>query len=372
MLDLNKVAGQVSDMAAQLKDSRQDRQERIAAATGRLKTVDYAGLNNKIENSRTTWLAAGLTENPSQTYDHGPVPDNYYVLAADGSQIDIDRHHSARCFLINIGNVQLKYGDAPEAEFSSDPRLYSGDEQMVIASAEDTHQEQTIESNLLGIKRAVEECAALAAAAAKLPQSSSTLALLDGSLILWGLAGREYPEFVIKTLLDEEMLGYLDKMRKLDINNNFGLASYISYPRGNDVLNTLRIEACPHPIADTDKYCASCESRECDVLSGIQDRDLFDGLLVSGQRSALFKSRSKIIQRYGPHKVYFFYLKLEEEIARVELPEWSAITSREVKSYSHFTHRTVQERSGVSCSVKRSPRTGRRNRGGPGELLAAR
>ena len=224
-----------------------------------------------------------------------------------------------------IGNVQLKYGDAPEAEFSSEPRLYSGDKQMVIASAEDTHQEQTIESNLLGIKRAVEECASLAQAAAKLPQSSNTLALLDGSLILWGLAGREYPEFVIKTLLDEEMLGYLDKMRKLDINNNFGLASYISYPRGNDVLNSLRIEACPHTVADTDKYCASCESRECDVLSGIQDRDLFDSLLISGQRSALFKSRSKIIQRYGPHKVYFFYLKLEEEIARVELPEWSAI-----------------------------------------------
>ena len=60
-------------------------------------------------------------------------------------------------------------------------------------------------------------------------------------------------------------------------------------------------------------------------MAGVQDRELFINLLGQGERSALFISQSSIVQkRYGEHRVYFFYLRLDDEIARVEIPQWVA------------------------------------------------
>jgi len=93
------------------------------------------------------------------------------------------------------------------------------------------------------------------------------------------------------------------------------------------VVNVLRLAICPHETADCDKFCGEINigKRACDAVSGIQDRDLFDSLLGVGERSALFTSQSKIVREsYGRHRVNFFYIKLEDEIARVEIPEWVA------------------------------------------------
>ena len=58
------------------------------------------------------------------------------------------------------------------------------------------------------------------------------------------------------------------------------------------------------------------------MISGVHDRELFTGILETGERSALFISPSKIQQRYGRHLVHFFYLRVNDEIARVEVPRW--------------------------------------------------
>jgi NurA-like 5'-3' nuclease len=61
------------------------------------------------------------------------------------------------------------------------------------------------------------------------------------------------------------------------------------------------------------------------MVAGVQDRELFINLLGQGERSALFISQSSIVQkRYGEHQVYFFYLRVDDEIARVEIPRWVA------------------------------------------------
>ena len=90
------------------------------------------------------------------------------------------------------------------------------------------------------------------------------------------------------------------------------------------LLNALRVAICPQEPVDCDKFCQAGDSA-CDVISGINDRMLFDELLKPGERSALFINPSHIMKRYGMHQVYFFYLKVEEEIARVEVPEWVAL-----------------------------------------------
>jgi NurA-like 5'-3' nuclease len=60
------------------------------------------------------------------------------------------------------------------------------------------------------------------------------------------------------------------------------------------------------------------------MVAGVRDRELFSNILSRGERSAVFISPSKIQKRYGGHRVYFFYLKVDDEVARVEIPQWVA------------------------------------------------
>jgi hypothetical protein len=91
-------------------------------------------------------------------------------------------------------------------------------------------------------------------------------------------------------------------------------------------VNVLRLAVCPHQPVDCDYYCSGkSEGRECDVVDGLLDRDIFNQLLEHGERSALFSSRSSIVDKYyGTHKTCFFYCKVDDEVARVEMPGWTA------------------------------------------------
>jgi hypothetical protein len=67
----------------------------------------------------------------------------------------------------------------------------------------------------------------------------------------------------------------------------------------------------------------------CGGIEALTDDLLFSTLLQPGERSALFGSRSKILNEYGPdNKTCFFYLHAGSEIARIELPRWVAQDSR--------------------------------------------
>jgi len=151
------------------------------------------------------------------------------------------------------------------------------------------------------------------------------LALSDGTLVFWGLEA--YPDFVTETMLTKGLLHHLNRIKKLNSGGSkTALASYISFPRSTEVVNTLRIALCPHDIVDTDVRCKECKDRQCEAVTGIRDRDLFSDLLGNGERSALFASGSKIVAGKYPdeHRVYFFYLKVDNETARVEIPKWVA------------------------------------------------
>jgi len=325
MLDLTKVASQVEGMIANLKAGSDERRKHLQKALSVLydRDDDLENLKRKIAASKTTWLVAGLMDGLARHYEAPPIPPEFTVIATDGSHIDVDRHKSTRCYLINIGNVVLNYGTHPSAVLDSLPCLYSGDEDLIIAPAGVKGREQPIEGMLLGIKRGVEECHRLAELATELPPGSSTLALLDGSLILWGLEA--YPEFVTEALLARGFIKHLDEIRKLNKDRRLTVASYISFPRSTDVVNTLRVAICPHEPADCDRYCPS-RARDCDAVAGVQDRELFINLLTPGERSAVFVSQSSVVvKHYGVHQVHFFYLRVEDEIARIEVPQWVAM-----------------------------------------------
>jgi hypothetical protein len=145
---------------------------------------------------------------------------------------------------------------------------------------------------------------------------------MDGSLVMFGM--QNYPEFVVEELVDKGLLQALDRLKEISLARPLSVASYISLPQSDDVVNTLRVAICPQESVDCDRHCYGGDSA-CDVISGVTDRALFDRLLKEGERSAVFTNPSEIVRRrYGRHAVFFFYLKSEDEIARVEVPEWVA------------------------------------------------
>jgi len=324
-LDLTKVAAQLAGMVAQLKTNREEKQLRLEQAMDTLhqQSSNLDNLKAKIAASNTTWLVADLVDNPTRRYPAPPLPEEFTVLATDGSHIDIDRHRSTRCYLINVGTVVLKYGLQPGATLDNNPYLGVTDEDLFITEPGNPIRQIAVDGALLGITRSLSEYQQLVSLATAMPLGGSSLALIDGTLILWGLEG--YPDFVTELLLDNGVLQCLDALRKLNQDRQLALASYISFPRSNDLVNALRLAICPHEIVDSDRLCKECTTRECEAVTGVQDRDLFTDLLQPGERSARFISQSKIVtRRYHEHRIHFFYLNVDDEIARVEIPQWVA------------------------------------------------
>jgi hypothetical protein len=332
-LDITKIALQIGDMAGKIKDGSRERHVHLKAAIGKLNdsAINLGALKHKIAAAHTPWAVAGLYEALNARYPAPGVSQEYTVLATDGSNIDVDRHKAARCFLINIGAVSLHYGQHPAAELASVPYLYSEESDLVIKNERNKRREQQIEGSLLDARRAMEECRYLAQIAAAQPQGDPVLAMMDGSLVMYGLEA--FPDFVQNKLLDEGFLKALDQLKGVSSLHNLALASYVSLPRSADVVNALRIAICPQENVDCDRSCSAGDSA-CDVVSGLNDRMIFADLLQTGERSAIFINPSTILKRYGPHQVYFFYLRLEDEIARIEVPEWVAM-NKELLNLTH-------------------------------------
>ena len=337
-LDLHKIAGQIADMAAGLGERRAERDSRLALALDTLSTAQSDVIEEKRALSRTTFLVAGLRGSLAGRHPSPAPPPAYAALAVDGSHIDVDRHLAARCYLINLGTVLIRYGERPMAELGSLPRLYTQDEHMYLRDP-GSGRTQALEGSLLGALRAVEELRALAELAVQSPDDTPTLALIDGSLILWALAGQAYQDFVRKALIDEMFLPAMDRLRELARSRPLALAAYVSLPRSADVVNALRLDGrrCPYEAANCDMHCGLIEPGRCpcDSIAGVMDRDVFGELLGDGERSDAFVTTSSIVDRYyGEHEVNFYYLNAGEEIARVEIPAWVA-GSPELLSLTH-------------------------------------
>jgi hypothetical protein len=324
-LDIAQLYGQIEAMAGDLKSRQADYILRLSSALDTLKSaaLNQDRLKQKIAKAKATWLVAGLKENIDIHKAAGALPDDFVAVASDGSHVDVDRHQSARLFLLNIGLVQRQDGSKADALLLSIPSLYFGDEQLSLRSQDG--RQVLLEGPLLGIKRSVEECRYLADRVCEIPGGLPVVALVDGSLIMWGLVGQRYEDFVVEQLLIEGFLKQLDRFARQNEKNKTAVASYISFPRSTDVVNALRLQVCPYDPVDCDKYCkGKFEGRECDRVGGLLDRALFSEFLSHGERSAVFFSSSTIIEKYGAHQVCFFYVKLDEEVARVEVPLWVA------------------------------------------------
>ena len=323
-LDLHQTAAQLQQVTGQLHRRGAAHQRALATALGHLAEADAEQLEERRRAGRYTWLVAGLEGGLAEVHEPGPLPGEYAVVAVDGSHIDVDRHSPAPCYLINTGHVYLRYGELAEARLWSTPILYTTDEELMLQDPSGL-RELPVEGPLLGVKRAVQEMEALADLVAEAPRDLPVLALLDGSLILWGLSGLAYPEFVRQELLTGGLVPALERLRALTEGRILAVASYVSLPRSADVVNVLRLRACPYPTVNCDHHCHGLRNgeRPCDEVAAVTDRELFASHLAPWQRSPLYRNLSSIMDYYGDHRVFFWYINGGQEIARVEMPAWS-------------------------------------------------
>ncbi|MBX9830344.1 DNA double-strand break repair nuclease NurA [Candidatus Babeliales bacterium] len=237
---------------------------------------------------------------------------HYSVLAVDGSQIYPDRHIAGvNCFLINCGGILLSYADSSMANFFSEPRLFLPEHIIPTTS------ELSFSVDLVDLKREELEfeIASQRAALAR-TTSEGLLTLFDGSLIFWHLESK--PE-EIRDMFLREYLKYLDRFYQQQLP----IAGYISMPKSKELVNMIRLRACEHK-KETFVFCqgkvAKCPCKQFELLV---DTQLLQNFLPPFHRTTIFCSRSSITEHYPRFlKPCFFYLNVEKEIVRVEVPGW--------------------------------------------------
>ena len=316
MLDLMEVNQQITKMATERHLVADDMAKRLALAVERLhlESARWQEFVDKLAMSKTSWLVATIHEPLNRTYDLPPRPETVTVVAADGSQIMPSHHEVIPAFLLNIATVVLHYGNGGGAAFTSTPSLFYRDEDLYLDYGGERVQ---VTGDLLGMRRTLMEFGSLIEQAVAARRGGDVVcALSDGSLILWQLEGRP-PDYQESMLTD--YLACLDQGNHQDVP----IIGYISRPRSRDVVNALRVGLCPEDAPNYDRCPYEQDERPpCARIEGLTDRRLFANLLKAGERSQVFGSTSRILSKYGVHRIGFFYLHVGSEIVRIELPQW--------------------------------------------------
>jgi hypothetical protein len=236
------------------------------------------------------------------------------LLAADGSQINPDRHAAILYSLINVGVIiwQPHSGDSPQVETYSD-----------LKYGEDLYTDRgMLTEDLVALGRDLSERKTLLELASR--QAKPVITLTDGPIELWGAEGSAQEDYRRNR---EIHLSILSRLQSEDIIT----AGYIDKPAADLVARLLEIGQIPEGEMR--------EIRMAHPLRGVTDRWLFgeEGapLLKKGERSAIFIIQSSSRNHYrGKLEIRFFYLNVGNDkhpwIVRVEIPAWVAEDEQKV------------------------------------------
>lgn len=330
MLELAKILKDIDNLGRERAESLSGMPEQLSAAAQVISDID-AGLSEaqkRIEDARTSWLVATFDQSPKDTFDLPEPPAKHAVVAADGSQIMPDKHEVTLCYLLNASGIILYYGTGERPFAETVPKLCYQDEDLF--ERDYGKKRVPVNDKILAMKRTLAESTELermilAAAESGIP----AMALWDGSLIRWALENEppDYKERVLK-----QYLHTFEVAKELRVP----VAGYISDPGSKDFVNSMRIMLCDQPRVDCDfcSYKDGTETPPCDAVGRLKDTTVYRERLSDGKRTVLFTSSSSILEKYGDHKVYAFYMDVGSEVVRIEVPEWVA-EDRELLDLTH-------------------------------------
>ncbi|MDJ0734216.1 MAG: DNA double-strand break repair nuclease NurA [Nostocaceae cyanobacterium] len=318
MLDLRKLTRQMQGLSQHLTQEAAASQKRLELAQKYLTEAitNQTELVQRQEKWRDRIIFANATPiEPLDTCIDIPIPPKVHtVVATDGSQIAPNHHEIAYCYLLNIGRIVLHYGQNKHPLLDSLPEIFYRPEDLYMSRQWGIRTEEW-----MSYRRTASEATVLAELACEVKvglDAIPMLAMVDGSLIYWFLdqLPLDAREMILPPILEA-----WQEMQDAEIP----LMGYLSASRSIEAVNLLRLLACPYPNPDCISYCPNqLEKVPCKVLEFLRDTTLWGKQLQPGQRGPLWRSNARILNLYENQKIYFCYVNVGVEIARIELPTW--------------------------------------------------
>lgn len=324
VLDLAKLARQMPDMGQEMQKEALLRAQRLAKAMELLAIVEKE--QDTLIQAQQEWCdrllftAATPQESITKKVKIPFAPYSHSVFSADGSQIAPSHHEIAYCYLINIGRIMLHYGQNLHPLLDTIPEIYYRNEDLYASRKWGIRTEEW-----MSYRRTVAEAEVLAEMACTWVNPPGAhfdipnLAMMDGSLIYWFLE-------TLPLEAREQILSPILKAWEHLRQTKIPLVGYVSASRSTSAINFLRFPACPYDYPNCMAFCGEeVEKTPCQKVEPLKDVSLWNHLLQHRERSAIFRSNSRILDLYGQeHHIYFCYLHVGSEIARVEFPQWVA------------------------------------------------
>ncbi len=311
-IDYQQIYTRIKEIGAGARERKKTLDERRTLARKLL--AEYSSeldfLRSKVDAAKQAdaniRCALPLNEGLASSY---PAPDSVIqatLIAADGSQINPDRHAAIQYSVVNVGAITMKLNSGEAPEIVTDTELLYGDDLLpngfplsdgMVALKRDVAERTKLDELSKGIKGPV-------------------VTFTDGPVELWGAKGEDTQSYLDYV---EKYKTVLSRLQTRDVIT----AGYVDKPSADLVIRLLEIiSADPEQLQ---------KLREFHPLRGVSDRWLFgekeNPLLPPGHRSAIFKIQSSSEKSYkGVLELHFFYLNVGTEghpwPVRVEIPRW--------------------------------------------------
>jgi len=339
-VDVIQLIPQLRQMAVRSAEGRKTRDQQVT----RLRRIfapefdasEASALESAIaavtQLSTVKWAGARFTSNEviNQFYPTGTEPEDYALIATDGSQIMPDRHKAVQYAAIQAAAAGIVYGHAaipdrlPEAlaaikrkpiTFKDETQLYDDAGELISPGEINT------ERDLMEIELLATLCETLHAAGLR------PIAVADASIVPFALLNEQFvrnsPRRAAELL--ERIIGALNRMRACKAI----VGGYIDRPNSNALTRTCALADAPIEALTDKRRLSDLLKRSDQNIRGISDRYLLEPLLQPSMRTALFEPTWLV---NGPsylgqsgHTMMCCYLNVgsaRPAIVRIEMPEW--------------------------------------------------
>jgi hypothetical protein len=311
-IDYQQIYTRIKEIGAGARERKRTLEERRKKARELLSA--YANeldvLRSKVDTAKAAdaniRCALPVSESLASSYPPPASVKEATLIAADGSQINPDRHASIQFGLVNVGAIIMKLNSGATPEIRTDSKLFYGDDLVPNGIP--------MSESLVALQRDLAERAKLDELSKDI--QGTVVTITDGPIELWGAKGEDaqsYFEF------QEKYKTILSRLQSRGVVT----AGYVDKPSADLVIRLLEIAS-----ADNEQIQ---KLREFHPLQGVSDRWLFgekeNPLLPPGHRSAVFAIQSSSEKNYkGGLALHFFYLNAGAQghpwPVRVEVPKW--------------------------------------------------
>ena len=311
-IDYQQIYAKIQEIGKGARERKKTLEERRAKARDLLATYgnQLDVLRSKVDAAKAAdaniRCAAPLNEPIASSY---PPPDTVKeatLIAADGSQINPDRHAAVQFGLINVGAIIMKLNSGEAPAIDTESELLFGEDLLPNGVP--------MSDGMVAMRRDLKERAKLDELSKK--YQGQVVTFTDGPIELWGARGedaQDYSDFV------EKYKTVLSRLQSRDVIT----AGYVDKPSADLAVRLLEIM-----WADQEQIQ---KLRDFHPLRGVSDRWLYgereNPLLPPGHRSAMFRIQSSSEKNYkGVLELHFFYLNVGTQghpwPVRVEVPRW--------------------------------------------------